>query len=89
MEHETASAKVNVWSATAHDKVTGPFLFAHDTSIYYLYVTELYAVPEEKEMSPRVIFQQDGAVPHWGLIARKFPDTTFPGIWIERGETCE
>ncbi|GBM96102.1 hypothetical protein AVEN_29504-1 [Araneus ventricosus] len=32
-----------------------------------------------------VIFQQDGAPPHYGNIVREFLDTTFPQRWISRG----
>ncbi|GBL92675.1 hypothetical protein AVEN_119075-1 [Araneus ventricosus] len=32
-----------------------------------------------------VIFQQDGAPPHYGNIVREFLDTTFPQRWIGRG----
>ncbi|GBM55690.1 hypothetical protein AVEN_198696-1 [Araneus ventricosus] len=32
-----------------------------------------------------VIFEQDGAPPHYGNIVREFLDTTFPQRWIGRG----
>ena len=32
-----------------------------------------------------MIFQQDGAPPHWRLDVRKFLDDTFPYRWIGRG----
>ncbi|GBN65768.1 hypothetical protein AVEN_97123-1 [Araneus ventricosus] len=32
-----------------------------------------------------VIFQEDGAPPHYGNIVREFLDTTFPQRWIGRG----
>ncbi|GBM56365.1 hypothetical protein AVEN_7173-1 [Araneus ventricosus] len=41
---------------------------------------QLYAVPQFPE---GVIFQQDGAPPHYGNIVREFLDTTFPQQWIE------
>ncbi|GBL95881.1 hypothetical protein AVEN_227124-1 [Araneus ventricosus] len=43
---------------------------------------QLYAVPRFPE---GVIFQQDGAPPHYGNIVREFLDTTFPQRWIGRG----
>ena len=43
-----------------------------------------YAVPQLEEFQPRVVFQQDGAPPHWGLIVRDFLNETFPNRWIGR-----
>ncbi|GBM42058.1 hypothetical protein AVEN_30410-1 [Araneus ventricosus] len=43
---------------------------------------QLYAVPQFPE---GVIFQQDGAPPHYGNIVREFLDTTLPQRWIGRG----
>ncbi|GBO34726.1 hypothetical protein AVEN_258881-1 [Araneus ventricosus] len=42
----------------------------------------LYAVPQFPE---GVIFQQDGAPPHYGNIVREFLNATFPQRWIGRG----
>ncbi|GBN61523.1 hypothetical protein AVEN_122463-1 [Araneus ventricosus] len=42
----------------------------------------LYAVPQFPE---GVIFQQDGAPPHYGNIVREFLGTIFPQRWIVRG----
>jgi len=33
---------------------------------------------------PWIIFQQDGAPPHWGSHGRRFLDATFPHKWIGR-----
>ncbi|GBM06678.1 hypothetical protein AVEN_190892-1 [Araneus ventricosus] len=52
------------------------------TSNIYLDMLQLYAVPQFPE---GVIFQQDGALTHYGNIAREFLDTTFPQRWIGRG----
>ncbi|GBM16995.1 hypothetical protein AVEN_67192-1 [Araneus ventricosus] len=43
---------------------------------------QLYAIPQFPE---GVIFQQDGAPPHYGNIVPEFLDTTFPQRWIGRG----
>ncbi|GBN35653.1 hypothetical protein AVEN_190968-1 [Araneus ventricosus] len=52
------------------------------TSNIYLDMLQLYAVPQCPE---GVVFQQDGAPPHYGNIVREFLDTTFPQRWIGRG----
>ncbi|GBM96698.1 hypothetical protein AVEN_171874-1 [Araneus ventricosus] len=52
------------------------------TSNIYLGILQLHAVPQFPE---GVIFQQDGAPPHYVNIVREFLDTTFPQRWIFRG----
>ncbi|GBM34478.1 hypothetical protein AVEN_106717-1 [Araneus ventricosus] len=42
---------------------------------------QLYAVPQFPE---GVIFQHDGAPPHYGNTIREFLDATFPQRWIGR-----
>jgi hypothetical protein len=46
----------------------------------YLDMLELYS----EEFQPWIIFQQDGAHPHWGSHVRRFLDATFPIRWIGR-----
>jgi hypothetical protein len=38
------------------------------------------------ELQPNIIFQQDGAPPHWSLQIRYLLNRHFPGRWIGRGE---
>ncbi|GBN27178.1 hypothetical protein AVEN_46569-1 [Araneus ventricosus] len=45
---------------------------------------EMYAVPQMQQHQPDVIFQQDGAPPHWGMIVRDFLDENFPDRWCGR-----
>ena len=45
---------------------------------------EEFAYPELDQVGD-VIFQQDGAPPHWGLRVRRSLDMRFPGQWIGRG----
>ena len=40
--------------------------------------------PQLEKYQPQVIFQQDGASPHWGLEVRQFLNDTFPDGWIGR-----
>ena len=47
----------------------------------YLAMLEDFAFPESARMEDDVIFQHDGAPPHWGLLL----DQRFPGQWIGRG----
>ena len=86
IEHERNSPKVNVWCGLMHDRVIGPFFFAEPTisAITYLDMLEHYAAPQLEQFQPRVLFQQDGAPPRWGLVVRNFLDATFPNRWIGR-----
>jgi len=45
---------------------------------------QLRAVPHLEEFQPWIIFQQDGAPPHWGSHVRRFLEATFPNRWIGR-----
>ena len=69
-----------------HNQIIGPFIFAESTITANIYLDMLkhYVVPQLEEFQPRVVFQQDGAPPHWGLIVRDFLNETFPNRWIGR-----
>ena len=51
------------------------------TNIYY---KKLYVAPQLEEFQSWIIFQQDGAPPHWGSDVHRFLDVTFPNRWIGR-----
>jgi hypothetical protein len=87
IEHERDSPKVNVWCGVMHDRIIGPFFFAEANvnRWSYLDMLELYAVPQLQELQPEIIFQQDGAPPHWARCVRDFLNATFPERWIGRG----
>ena len=69
-----------------HDKIIGPFFFAEKSNTAQIYLDALteYVSPQLEQYQPQVIFQQDGALPHWGLEVRQFLNQTFPGRWIVR-----
>ena len=69
-----------------HDKIIGPFFFAEKSIAAQVYLDLLaeYVWPQLEQYQPLVIFQQDGAPPHWGLVVRQFLNDTFPERWIER-----
>ena len=50
----------------------------------YVDTLELYVARQLEEFQPWIIFQQDGAPPHWGSHVRPFLDATFPNRWIGR-----
>ena len=46
---------------------------------------EQYFLPQlNRHQKSSMIFQQDGAPPHWGLQVRTFLNKTFPNRWIGR-----
>jgi hypothetical protein len=68
-----------------HDGVIGPFFFFAKQTVMshsYLDMLQLYAVPQLEQESAEVIFQHDGAPPHYSATVGKFLDATFPQRWI-------
>jgi len=50
----------------------------------YLDMLELYVAAQLEEFQPWIVFQRDGATPHWGSHVRRFLDAKFPNRWIGR-----
>ena len=68
------------------NKVIGPFFFQQKTitaDIYLQTLTE-YVPPQLEEFQAHILFQQDGAPPHWGKKVREFLDQKFSNRWIGR-----
>ena len=83
--------KVNVWCAMSSKRLTGPFFFEGDTvdGPKYLSMLQEFFIPEVRKMKKMrsIVFQQDGAPPHFAADVRRFLDKTFPGRWLGRGGT--
>jgi hypothetical protein len=82
---------VVVWGGVWSNGVFGPFFFEGNvTSKNYLQMLEDNIVPQLQEHSafPKMIWQQDGAAPHYGKIVRDYLDDTFVR-WIGRREIVE
>ena len=86
-EVERNSPKVNVWCGLFHDMIIGPYFFNEATINQGNFLNMLlqFAFPQVRDRQPGVIFQLDGAPPHWGLGVRRSLHTEFPGLWIGRG----
>ena len=50
----------------------------------FTFLTKYVAAPQLNDLQPTIIFQQDGAPPHWGLHVHGFLYPTFPHRWIGR-----
>ena len=63
-----------------HDKIIGPFFFPEKsiTAQIYLDVLIEYVSPQLEQDQSQVIFQQEGAPPHWGFEVCQFWNETFP-----------
>lgn len=89
MEWERNTPKVNVWLGLTKSKVYGPFFFGERTVTGNSYIDMLqqFLQPQLQEdgILETVVFQQDGAPPHFALIVREYLDATFPRRWIGRG----
>ena len=68
------------------NRIIKPFFFNElsITADVYLDLLTKYVAPQLIEFQPIIIFQQDGAPPHWGLHVREFFNETFPDRWIGR-----
>ncbi|GBO27919.1 hypothetical protein AVEN_91553-1 [Araneus ventricosus] len=84
IEHERASAKVNVSCAISSRKLYGPFFFSERsvTSNVYLVMFEVWLMSQLDFDSTDYIFQQDGAPPHWSTEVRTFLNQHLPKCWI-------
>ena len=92
IEHIRNISKVNVWCGLLHDCLVGPFIFAEETVTSTIDMTMLEGVtfPQIEDLQPHIIFQQDGAPPHWALVVRAVLNEYLPGRWIGRDgpNTC-
>ena len=83
------SSKVNVWRAMSSKRLIGPFFFEDDTvdGPKYLSMLQEFFIPQVRKMKKMrsIVFQLDGAPPHFVADVRRFLDKTFPGRWIGRG----
>jgi hypothetical protein len=93
-EHQLHPQKVTVWAGLSWELgLIGPFFFEGNVSSQsYLNMLQNQIVPaldfaaDMKGVDrDRVIFQQDGAAPHYSIVVRAFLDATFPQRWIGRG----
>jgi hypothetical protein len=74
-ELKRATPEVNVWCGVTHDKMYGPFIFVEETvrATSYLHILEEFVLPQlTQDRILDIIFQHDGAPPHWDLIVQEF-----------------
>jgi hypothetical protein len=76
---------VNVFCAVGRTQVYGPFFFAENTITGHVYLDRLqhFLVPQLDVNS--VIWQQDGAPPHYQRNMMQYLNQTFLGRWRGSG----
>ena len=86
---ERDAPKVSVSLGMTNAKLYGPFFLAERsiTGNIYLNMLELVLEPQLQEdgILDAVVFQQDGAPPHFEHIVHNYLNRTLPGRWIGRG----
>lgn len=89
--HTQHPQKLNVWAGIYGNHIIGPFFIPGNlTGQIYLDLLEnaiypaLVQVLENEEDHQTIIFQQDGAPPHFVQPVRQFLDENFPDAWIGR-----
>jgi hypothetical protein len=80
-ELEPATPKVNMWCGVTRDKMYGPFIFAKETvhATYYPDMLQEFVLPQltQDGVLNTIIFQHNGAPPHWALIVPESLDDTW------------
>lgn len=86
--------KLNVWAGIFGDNIVGPFFLPGNlTGDMYLDLLENHIDPILTEIiennagnyvEDQIVFQQDGAPPHYALPVREYLDQRFPNRWIGR-----
>ena len=93
LEWERDTPKVNVWLGLTRSRVYGPFMFAEKTVTGNTYLDMLEQFLEHQLISDgimdTVVFQQDGAPPHFAITVRDYLNQAFPGRWIGRAVPCQ
>ena len=82
-EWERNTSKVNVWLGMTKSKLCGPFFFSEKsiTGNIYKNTLELFLEPQLQDDGTldTVVFQQDGAPPHFAHIVHEYMNRTFQG----------
>lgn len=87
ISNELNSPGVLVWGGISAHGLIGPFFFEGNiTGVSYLNMLQNDVIPalRVQEFFNEMIWQQDGAPPHFQVDVRNFLDQTFPKRWMGR-----
>ncbi|GBM24608.1 hypothetical protein AVEN_157864-1 [Araneus ventricosus] len=83
LEQERDSPKLKLLCVLLHYRIIGPFFFSELTvrSDNYLNMLKIFEFLQIEDLQSNIIFQHDGAPPHWSLEVRKVLDKkNSPGV---------
>ena len=85
-EAPQSAPSIMVWCAISEKEVIGPYFFENEnvTGDTYKRMLRYYAFPRLRDYPESMIFQQDGAPPHFALTVRHYLDFKLPNRWIGR-----
>ena len=75
-----------MWCGVSSEKVYGSFFFAETArAVSYLDMNKQYVVPQlqQDEILDTIIYQQDGAPPHWTIIVKETLNHIFNDHWCD------
>ena len=88
-EWQRDTPKAVVWVGITKQTVKGPFMFVENnvTGGMYLDILEQFLDTQLQKdgILGTVVYQQDGAPPHFALPVREYLNRKFPNRWIGRG----
>ena len=86
IENVMSSPKLNIWCTISKNKLLGSYFFEDDTVNGENYLL-MFFIPEIRKLHKlrSIVFQQDGAPPHFSIDVRLYLDNHLPGRWIGRG----
>lgn len=96
--HTQTPQKLNVWAGIFGDRLIGPlFIDGNLNGETYLELLEDTVYPllidivenDDRYQENQLMFQQDGAPPHYALLVREFLNRQFPEQWIGRRGAIE
>ena len=76
-----------MWCALWESEIIGPHFFENEnvTGSTYKRVLRHSLFPKLRGYPEDMIFEQEGALPHYSLEDRKYADRKLPGWWMRRG----
>lgn len=91
--HTQYPEKLNVWAGIIRGHIIGPFFIGEAlTGNRYIQLLQNHVIPAIATLFPgqnggidnRIVFQQDGAPPHFAAYVREYLNDVFPNKWIGR-----
>ena len=80
------SPSVLIWCTMSKTEIIGPYFFENEnvTGSSYKRMLRYFLFPRLRDYPETIIFQQDGALPHYSNEVRSYLDRKLPGRWMGR-----